>query len=444
MRPFLAILLAAVPATAQPGRTPSPQRSEEQIRAELATNRSNPADLHAELGRLLLSRNRLDEAAQSFETALRLDPLNAPAAYGLSAIAFRRNDLAKAEEYALLASGLKPLDAYYLTHLAKVRMALKKYDAAVQDLERAVTIKGGKQTAWQYSLLAQCRIAQGRYAEAAEYTLKQLESRPWDDTIYVDAARLYYKAGDTTMGNRYRRMAGHAWNEYDYLKGLQNPVAKAWGLFRAGQYAEAKDLFLESARRQDPPRANDLWAAGLCSLKMDQLDEAEDLFRQALRFDPKLCKALAGLANTAQARRDLKTARHLFQEALRCDPDDVWTWQDLAELETEAKNWQAALQACRQLTRLDPDNPYHWATTARTAEQAQDSWTAWEAWFQAFRHSRNRQAKKTNLRKAVEAGYAAASQRPDKARTIASTMLKYLPQDSADHAVYKRILETAP
>jgi serine/threonine-protein kinase len=93
---------------------------------------------HNEMGLYLLSANKLDEAAASFEEALRLDPQNLDARYNLGVVSAQRGNWKEAELHFRKAVGLTGSGALQHANLARALIALKRYAEATQVCESAL------------------------------------------------------------------------------------------------------------------------------------------------------------------------------------------------------------------------------------------------------------------------------------------------------------------
>jgi eukaryotic-like serine/threonine-protein kinase len=134
------------------------------------------ADVHMALG--LIAGNNFDytEAARQFQEAVRIDP-SAPLSWDyLSwALAYQQPpDLAGAEKASResLRLGFFTMSAYY--HLGRVLFLQKRYDEAATAFKQAASISPDSST--PNFGLAQLYLAQGDYAQAMSYFMKEPEA----------------------------------------------------------------------------------------------------------------------------------------------------------------------------------------------------------------------------------------------------------------------------
>jgi eukaryotic-like serine/threonine-protein kinase len=133
------------------------------------------SDVHIALG--LIAGNKFDyrEAAREFKEAVRLEPTSAIAWDYLSwALAYQHPpDLDSAEKASResLRLGLSTMSAYY--HLGRVLFLQKRYDEAATAFKQAASISPDSST--PNFGLAQLYLAQGDYAQAMSYFMKEPE-----------------------------------------------------------------------------------------------------------------------------------------------------------------------------------------------------------------------------------------------------------------------------
>jgi tetratricopeptide (TPR) repeat protein len=430
---LLPLLLPAAPAKSQLG--------EEEILALIAKDPKNAA-LYAELGSLRSRKNDLEKAELDFRKAVTLDPRCAEAYAGMAGIGLKQRRFQQAREYAQVAVALQPADAWFLSLLARADIALDRTDEAIASLNKAIALKG-KQTDWLYSLLAECYEKRKDYRKSAELILKQLESRPWDDTVYVEAAKKYYQAGLPAEADRYRRMAGNAWKEYERLKALRDERYKAWELFKKGGYAEALEIFLR-LRDLDPSKPYYYWAAGLAYQRMGDRGEAAGQFEKAAGLDPAFERAYSGLGSLSEETRDYQAAEAWYRKALGLKPSDVYVTRDLMEVLIKQRKWPEARTAAVELTKLVPDEDYYWSALGYVSTKLADDQAAFNAYFQALLNSRTQKEKKKYLKKAIDSGLRACNADPSLRPEVARRLLRQMPADHPDLPVVTRLAEKQP
>ncbi|MCZ6634721.1 MAG: tetratricopeptide repeat protein [bacterium] len=107
------------------------------------------------------------------------------------------------------------------------------------------------------------------------------------------------------------------------------------------------------------------WQSYISSQTPEELQAAEELFRDAVALDPSFSEAhnglgwltfqKAGQAQTQEGRSALLgAARSNFQRATTAEPGNSDAWVGLAGLELAAGNWAAARDAANRALSLDP------------------------------------------------------------------------------------------
>lgn len=125
-------------------------------------------NLHYRLGRALLQQSHdpaaLEQARKEFEAELTLNPGDAVAEYQVAQIFGTQGRKNEANAHYELAAKLRPDFTEALIAVAKIRSEAKRYDDAVQLLERAVKLQPRGEIA-RYNLMMAYRNA-GRSADA--------------------------------------------------------------------------------------------------------------------------------------------------------------------------------------------------------------------------------------------------------------------------------------
>ena len=150
--------------------------------------RAAPADeafIQNNLGVVLLSAGRLDEADVALTRAAELDPGNASALANLALLAFRRGDLDLAERQAKRALRLRPDHGGALEVLGGVRLARGDPAGALDPLERAVRADPDDGERWLNLALANERL--GRIREACA-SLRRVTRLPVPEPLRQAAA----------------------------------------------------------------------------------------------------------------------------------------------------------------------------------------------------------------------------------------------------------------
>jgi tetratricopeptide (TPR) repeat protein len=96
--------------------------------------------------------------------------------------------------------------------------------------------------------------------------------------------------------------------------------------------------------------------AGL-AMQQRNLDEAIDLYNQALEIDPSYLPAYFGLAEALRQSGDQVASQAVLEDAVAQNPDNPATYRRLGEFHLLAEEFEQALSAFEQAVALDPDDP---------------------------------------------------------------------------------------
>jgi len=399
------------------------------------TKTPKKATLYGELGDSYLQQGKNQKAKKAFQQALTLDSSFAKSYYGLGLLAYKKKNYTKAQEYLQIAVALSPTSTSYLSLLGRTYMKLQLWNKAIDVLNRGVMIKG-KKAGFFYSLLSRCYDQTHNYTKSAECILKQIPSRPWDDTIYVEAAKKYYKAGKTELGDKYKKKAGSAWNEYKTLT-KQYADNTGWSAYQKQDYDEAIKNFQKEISSH-PKNANNYWGLGLTYLKMQDYYKAKDSFVKALKLNPKAPKIYNKLGYIALKEGNEKQAIKYFTEALSIDPNDNYTLYDLAQFYIKKSQFAKAFNYLQKLTKSNPDKATYWAAEAYVASRLNKTKIVFEAYVAACKNSRTEKARKKYIKKAVTAGLKLGSQKPGMKKMIASELLSIVPPQNTNYSLLKK------
>jgi arylsulfatase A-like enzyme/Flp pilus assembly protein TadD len=172
-------------------------RTDEAIEAAKEGLKLSPNTTHLALivARLSLDAGRLDDAQKHAELAVRDEPSSAHDL--LARIALARNDYKTAEHEAGLALQYRDRASALLT-LARVELAQKQYDLALDHCNRAVAFlesRKGTAVSGLWFTRGDILARMGRYPEAEESFRKEIELFPRDPQPYKNLILLYVTEG---------------------------------------------------------------------------------------------------------------------------------------------------------------------------------------------------------------------------------------------------------
>ncbi len=91
--------------------------------------------------------------------------------------------------------------------------------------------------------------------------------------------------------------------------------------------------------------------------KAGRFEEAERLYREIIRANPKNVDAIRLLGRVALSAGRHNDAERLFQRAIRLAPDFSGAMTDLARLLKEQNRFDEAIEWCERMVELEPGNP---------------------------------------------------------------------------------------
>jgi tetratricopeptide (TPR) repeat protein len=125
-------------------------------------------------------------------------------------------------------------------------------------------------------------------------------------------------------------------------------------LARLGRGAEA-DAAYEKSFELNPERKMTAQAAELH--RDGRLEEAERLYREVIRANPRNVDAMRMLGRIALSLKRNPDAERLFRRAVSIAPDFVGAWLDLGRVLKDTDSHEEALACYRRVIELQPDNP---------------------------------------------------------------------------------------
>ena len=172
----------------------------EQAYEELKRERPNYWLGYHELGVLLNAQGRYQEALQAFQAAAAASPGSALPFTNLGALQFKLGNFAQAESSFRKSVALQPNDVGY-SNLADVLRAQGKYADAVQFSQQAVKLNPSDDQNWldlgdaYEALRGKTKQAHEAYLRAASEISEQLKTDPTDGSSWVRLALYQLKSG---------------------------------------------------------------------------------------------------------------------------------------------------------------------------------------------------------------------------------------------------------
>ncbi len=302
--------------------------------------------LHYLQGRISYGRGDLDDAQSELQSYLSALPDDMQGQAILGAVNFSQNYLRQAEMY--LSRAVREQVGGEMTRrlLAETQLRLDKPADALQSL----TELGGadSQDPVLLTMMGRAELGLGNSDAAIEYLERSVAADPDNTDASISLAAVLLAAGD-----------------YDRVVTLLEELPEQEG----GGYRRESLLIAAHLKNDDVPAALDqagkivadnpqdpgaYAVSGNLYQSVGQLDQARDMFRQALHFDEKDIPALYGLGRLALNSGDQALAEKWLSAAIDADPAFLPALALLAELLSENGRYEDALPKIRAAADLKP------------------------------------------------------------------------------------------
>ncbi|KAL4143481.1 hypothetical protein QTP88_005809 [Uroleucon formosanum] len=300
-------------------------------------HRPNMADVHYNLGNLLRNNKNYDEAILSYRSAINFRPTLALAYLSLGDCLAATNRYTEAEAVLnkclyLDGSRVKDIRSHVtakkscVLRLGRMFATIGKHQEAVKVFKSAIKSDGSSSQTMLYAL-ADSLSALGRDAEAELYYRQLLRVNPTD----VSAFLTY---GDLLAKNRSRVSEAEEWFGKAHRTAPDDPVVRT-------RYAD----FLSSVGRLDDAVEQYEAAAALASddheivvktattlRRVGRMSDSETYYRRAVGLYPQDAASHSNLGAILHINNKLDEAERSYKNALRLQPDDATTLANLRKL----------------------------------------------------------------------------------------------------------------
>ncbi len=325
-----------------------------------------------------------DDARQSYQKAVALNPDLAEAQVNLGSLLLAGRDFTRALPYLQAAVKLKPNDARAHMDLGMALDGAGQHEAAMQEFQRALALNPNSETALYQA--GHIELGQKHYAEAAADLAKALAQRPDDAAAERDlataeealgqmpaaaqhfAAYLKLQPADSAvrvhlagiyLGQKHPDLALVQLQQLDSAPALAPAVEASIGedYALAGKFSDAEAHY----RKALQALGNDAElhrALGDTLLKDKKTAEAEAEFRKALAIDPANADALKGLASSIYLEGRYADAAPMIERLLGSPGASPGLYFILGTCYDHVRDRRRALAAYQQyLARANGSNP---------------------------------------------------------------------------------------
>jgi len=271
------------------------------------------ADVHNNLGNALQVQGELDEAIRHYRQALRVKPDHVDVLSNLATAFSVLGKLDEAISYFRQALRIAPNSTKAHYNLANMLKEQDKLDEAINHYHQALQVKPDYVEA--HNNLGIALQLQGKFDEAINHYRQALKLNP----SYVES---YYNMGITLRAQGRPDQAIICYRQALQLKPYHVEAHSNLGytLSAQGKFAEAIKHFRQ-ALQVKPDFAEVHYNLGLALKSQGKLDDAIKHLRQALQVKPDLAEAHNNLALVLTMTGQLDKALEHFREAVRLKPD---------------------------------------------------------------------------------------------------------------------------
>ena len=293
------------------------------------------------LGQALQALGRWDEAAQAYESALRLQPDFPEISNSLGICLQRSGRLAQAATVYRQALARDPGSAAVMANLGTVLRETGELAEAVVLLRAAMDLEPRVASHAVNLGIAFCN--QRNFGAAERILILALEISPADADAAFNLGNALHGLGRLPeAADRYRQALAARPDHVDALINLGNVLAEI-GDFTSGLAA------YEAAILARPDSAAALNNAAGVLRTLGRIDDAEDLLLRALRMDPGRATLYDSLGNVYKDAGELDDAIDCFRKALELDPTAAATHSNLAyTLSFQSPEPGPILEECRR------------------------------------------------------------------------------------------------
>jgi protein O-mannosyl-transferase len=323
------------------------QNAETLWRTTIARNPNSFLACH-NLGSLLATRGRLDEALENYQKALALEPDLAAAHFDLGLLLVRLNRFDEASEHYRKALELKPdyADAGY--NLGVLFADQRQTNQAIACYQKTLQINPRyADAAYNLGVLL---AGQGQTDRAAELYRKAVEANPNHIEAHYNLANLLAARSRTVEAAAHYRQAlainpGHFGAHYNLgvISGQQ------------GQLEDALEHFQKAVQIQ-PGHAEAHYHLALVLGMKGRLNEAIEQLQCVTAIKPDYAETYYNLGLVFAAQGRTAEAIQHYQKAIRLKPDYPDARNHLAQLLAAQGRLAEALQEYQRMLELDPKN----------------------------------------------------------------------------------------
>jgi protein O-mannosyl-transferase len=305
------------------------------------------ARVYNNLGVLLRMNNRLEEAKETLQEALKKNPKNLPAVhYSLGRVYSQMGDDEAAISHFEKYLREDPEDIQALCETGSIYLRMGLMDKADAYFQRVLATR--PDFAPVHSGLGDLYVRKGMFQEAIDEYRKALRIDPGSSKVRLQLAEAYSKKGrvEEALVELKGVIAAHPEQPEAYLS-----LGAVY--LRIGRLEEAFRN-LEKALSMDSRNAEIYNNLGVGYRKKGQIDEAIAHYRKAIEIDPKRPDAYLNLGEAYWVKGRTEEALAAYQKAISMSPYLPEPHNNLGVLYLEKKRFDEAIPHFKQALALNP------------------------------------------------------------------------------------------
>ncbi|WP_114814340.1 tetratricopeptide repeat protein [Paraburkholderia kururiensis] len=306
----------------------------------------------SDLGAILASAARTDEALEQFEAALRIDSQDVQALVrkGNTLLAARRYEAAL--ETFDRALEISPLTLDALCNRGSALRALQRYQEALESYERALTVDPRSFESF-YNLGNVLRDLQ-RYARALHNYERALEIAP-------NHPEILSVRGLTLVDLGRVKEALASFNEAiatrpDFVEALYNSAVALERLGRSQESMQRCDRVLALDSRHSKARAT----RGNALLSLQRYEEALSEYARALEMEPGATDVLCNQGTALHRLQRYEAALYSYDAALAANQEFAEAWCNRGNVLQDMHRYEDALQSFDRAISINPKYAIAW------------------------------------------------------------------------------------
>ncbi|MDH5694677.1 MAG: tetratricopeptide repeat protein, partial [Gammaproteobacteria bacterium] len=299
-------------------------------------------------GMLLMERGRLDEAEARFVRALQVDPRNAEANFRIGHAHLLRNNLEKALDYMLQATGFEPENTLYAMNVAQIYERMNNLEEAIKEYERIINVSNEekvRKTAEKRMTLASGRLmAQKGEVNAALLLFNGLLLEyPEDVKVLQNIALAYLNLKRTEEAEQIlKKLERITPNDVQLQMQLANLYEGEGKIDRAVVHLQK---FINVQKRGPQVKSTMLrmtMLEGDIAMNKEDWDGAVKIFSRAINLDSRFVKAYFTRGSAYALAGKKKEALKDFDVVLKLDPDNLNVRINISNIYIEQKEFDKA------------------------------------------------------------------------------------------------------